>query len=100
MKPEKPSGHNSRLGLPGRLIEDILLLCGLLVDFIRGRYRRVPARLLLVVVFLLVYVFSPFDIVPDYLPGFGQIDDVVVVLLGLYFLEKDLLVYKKWKNGQ
>ncbi len=99
MRREKQPGHNSRLGFAGRLIEDLLLLFRLLIDFIRGRYRQVPVRVIAVLIFVLVYIFSPFDLIPDYLPGFGQIDDVVVALLCLYFLEKDLLIYKQWKTG-
>ena len=79
MKRMKRSGRNNRPGLPGRLIEDILLLIGLTADFIRGRYRRVPMRSIAVFLFVLVYVFSPLDIIPDYLPGYGQIDDVIVL---------------------
>jgi uncharacterized membrane protein YkvA (DUF1232 family) len=98
MKQTKHSGRNNGPGFPGRLIEDSLLLIGLIIDFIRGRYRQVPVRSIVVFVFVLVYVLSPFDMIPDYLPGYGQIDDVIVALFCLYFLEKDLLAYKEWKN--
>ena len=82
------------------MIEDVRLLFLLIKDFIRGKYRRVPKRLFVVLVFALIYVFSPIDFVPDYIPGYGQIDDVIVAFLCLYFLEKDLYAYKKWKNEQ
>lgn len=67
-------------------------------DYIHGRYRRVPIRAMAVLVFALVYIFCPFDIIPDYLPGYGQIDDAVVALLCLYLLEKDIDAYKKWRS--
>jgi uncharacterized membrane protein YkvA (DUF1232 family) len=52
------------------------------------------------VIFLvgLAYLVSPIDIIPDYIIGLGQIDDVVILGLSLYFLEKDLLKYKEWKD--
>ena len=82
------------------MIEDVRLLFLLINDFVRGKYRRVPRRLIMVFVFVFVYVFSPIDIIPDYIPGYGQIDDVIVAFLCLYFLEKDLYAYKKWKDDQ
>ena len=100
MMQRRPSGHSNRPGLPVRLIEDLRLLFLLIKDFIRGRYRRVPAWSIAVLMFALVYIFSPFDIIPDYLPGYGQIDDIIVAFLCLYFLEKDLYVYKQWRNEQ
>ena len=44
---------------------------------------RVPLWPKLLLILPLIYVFSPVDIVPDFLLGPGQIDDLVVVLLGL-----------------
>ena len=38
--------------------------------------------------FALVYALSPFDLVPDWLPPIGLIDDVVVVPLVLWLLTR------------
>ena len=46
----------------------------------------------------LVYIVSPLDLIPDYIIGLGQIDDAAILGLALYFLEKDLMKYKEWKD--
>ncbi|MFP4447001.1 MAG: YkvA family protein [Desulfosudaceae bacterium] len=48
----------------------------------------------------IAYILFPFDLLPDYIPGYGQIDDAIVALGCLFFLEKDLTVYKAWRNHQ
>ena len=55
-----------------------------------------------IVIFLvgLAYLISPIDIIPDYIIGLGQIDDVAILGTTLYFLEKDLRQYKEWKDRQ
>ena len=35
-------------------------------------------------VLTLVYVISPFDVIPDFIPVIGEMDDVAVVLSGLW----------------
>ena len=48
------------------------------------RDRRVPILPKALLVLTLVYVVSPLDVVPDFIPGIGEMDDVVVVLSGLW----------------
>ena len=43
--------------------------------------RRLPWRARLPAVLALVYVASPIDLIPDSLPGFGWLDDFLVLLL-------------------
>ncbi|MGH7770958.1 MAG: YkvA family protein [Candidatus Binatia bacterium] len=45
--------------------------------------RRVPLPPKLLLVLLLAYVFAPVDLLPDFLVGLGQIDDLVVIFIGL-----------------
>ena len=40
---------------------------------------------------------NPFDLIPDYILGIGQIDDVLILILCLYLIEKDLHKYQEWK---
>ncbi len=88
-----------KMGLIGRLIEDIVLLAALVRDFALGRYRRVPLWSILVFLGAGAYVLFPLDFIPDYIPGYGQIDDAIVALVCLFLLEKDLSAYKQWKNN-
>jgi uncharacterized membrane protein YkvA (DUF1232 family) len=44
---------------------------------------RMPRRYRAIVVALLVYLACPFDVVPDFIPVAGQLDDAVVVALTL-----------------
>ncbi len=57
-----------------------LLLMRLMRD---GRVSRLDRALL---GFALVYVFLPGDLVPDWVPGVGRLDDLLLVTLALYRL--------------
>jgi len=60
------------------------------------RDRRVPVRAKLIIPAAIVYILLPFDIVPDFVPVSGQIDDILVTLVaGAMFLSitpKDVLM--------
>lgn len=49
------------------------------------RHPAVPRRARLLVVFALLWVLSPIDLVPEFLPVIGPLDDVVVVALVLRY---------------
>ncbi|MBS0263429.1 MAG: DUF1232 domain-containing protein [Planctomycetes bacterium] len=40
------------------------------------------AKAALVIVLTVVYLLSPIDLVPDFLPGVGQLDDLAALLFG------------------
>ena len=86
-----------RAGLWHRLISDFKLLFSLIKDYWKGVYRDVSIWSILAFSAVIIYIISPIDIIPDFILGFGQIDDAAVLLLCLYFLEKDLYKYKEWK---
>jgi uncharacterized membrane protein YkvA (DUF1232 family) len=47
---------------------------------------RVPRRRKLVLGAMVVYLASPIDLVPDFLPGIGQLDDAILVALVLRYV--------------
>jgi uncharacterized membrane protein YkvA (DUF1232 family) len=44
---------------------------------------RVPLSPKLIPLAVLAYVFSPIDLLPDFLLGLGQLDDLMVIFIGL-----------------
>ena len=83
-----------------RFIEDGQLLIAIVKDYWSGSYRQVPYGVIASIVFTLIYVLNPFDLIPDMLPFIGQLDDVAVMGACLILVEQDLNKYKAWKQGQ
>ena len=80
---EDDAGHKAKqvlVELALLLPHFVLLLKRLLSD------PRVPKRSKLILGGTILYLVSPIDVIPDFVPGLGQLDDIVVVLLALHSL--------------
>ena len=80
-----------------RFIEDYRVLAALVKDYRTGRYRQALYGTIAAVVFALLYVFNPFDLIPDVLPLIGVVDDAAVITACLMLIERDLNKYRNWK---
>jgi uncharacterized membrane protein YkvA (DUF1232 family) len=65
-----------------RMIARLVPYCAVLFKRLLGD-SRVPTRWKVASAFALVYLAFPFDLVPDFIPVLGQLDDAVVVALVL-----------------
>jgi uncharacterized membrane protein YkvA (DUF1232 family) len=83
-----------------RFIEDGKVLTALIKDWRSGKYRQALYGTIAAVVFGLIYVFNPLDLVPDVLPFLGAVDDATVIGALLILVERDLKKYRSWKENQ
>jgi uncharacterized membrane protein YkvA (DUF1232 family) len=83
-----------------RFIKDVALLIFMVKDYWAGVYWRIPWWVIAAVVFALLYVLSPIDLIPDFIPFVGLLDDALVMGLCLALIEQDLLKYQEWKEAQ
>ncbi len=95
-KSEEINQKFSSRGPLKRFVEDGKLLIALVKDYRAGGYRQAPFGIIAAIVFSLIYVFNPFDLMPDVLPFIGAVDDAAVVGACLLLVEKDLKKYRNW----
>ncbi len=68
-----------------------------------ARDPRVPARSKAMLFVLGGYLVSPVDVIPDFLPGLGQIDDVVIIAFALdQILNRvpEQVVFDHWEGDE
>ncbi|WP_152221675.1 YkvA family protein [Pseudomonas sp. SCB32] len=119
----KPPGFDRYLNLAGRFLargrvpallfavarksgrlklvrSDLKLLQELLVAWVRGDYRGISSQALVSVVAALLYFLSPVDLIPDWLPGVGLLDDLAVLAWVVRRWQSELDAFKVWRDGQ
>lgn len=75
---------------------DIKTLCAMLYDWAKGDYKYISKRTAVIAGICIVYVLSPIDIIPGFIPVFGQIDDVAVICFLLKVVKKEIGFYRIW----
>ena len=91
---KKFKGH----GPLARYVEDLELLFSIIKDYMSGQYREIPWWSIAAIVAALFYVLDPIDLIPDFIPVIGYVDDAAVVAICLRMVEADLQKYKDWKK--
>jgi uncharacterized membrane protein YkvA (DUF1232 family) len=51
---------------------------------------RIPRRVRLTLAGLALYLAMPLDIIPDFVPVLGQLDDLVLVVIGVAFIVRSI----------
>lgn len=55
----------------------------LLVLYLSSKDRRTPLMIKVLAVCIVAYALSPIDLIPDFIPVLGYLDDVIIVPLGI-----------------
>ena len=83
----------------GPMVEDLITMTQLLSDCTRGIYEKLPRWTVFGILAALFYAFSPIDLILDFIPLAGFLDDAAVIGLVLELgLARDLMQYRDWKR--
>ncbi|MEY2527493.1 MAG: hypothetical protein QOE73_2264 [Verrucomicrobiota bacterium] len=67
--------------------------------YYRGEYRDVAMTTLLVIVAAVIYVVNPLDLIPDWVPGLGLLDDAFIVAFALRKTRPALDDFMAWETA-
>lgn len=76
------------------------LLVNMVKDTIRGRYKGLGKKNVIMIVAGLLYLVNPMDIVPDFIFGIGFADDLGVLVYVISRLSEEIARYRQWKKPQ
>lgn len=82
------------------VLKDLILLYFYVNDIICGRYSQYSGYKLILIVAVLIYVVTPFDLIPDWIPGAGFLDDAALIGYVVKLTDKELERYYVWNRKQ
>lgn len=78
------------------IASDVAVLFDMVKDYAGGGYRKMPKRTVFAAAVALLYVLNPFDLIPDFVPAVGYVDDSAVLMLVVKSIRADLDDYRSW----
>ncbi len=82
------------------VLKDLILLYFYVSDIVGGRYVKYNGYKLTLIVAVLIYVVTPLDLIPDWIPGAGFFDDAALIGYIVKMTDKELNRYYKWNREQ
>jgi len=86
--------------LAADIVEKLRTMIRMLRAYIRGEYREIPWKSLILIIGALLYFLVPIDMIPDFIPVTGFADDVAVILLVFKTISDDINAYLLFENDK
>jgi uncharacterized membrane protein YkvA (DUF1232 family) len=67
--------------------------------WIKGEYKDVPWETIVWIIGAIIYFVNPFDLIPDFIPGVGYLDDAVVIGLAIASFSFDIENFREWEKS-
>ncbi len=82
-----------------KLSNNIVVFCDLLSDYLDGTYPNLPLATIVTVLASLLYLILPIDVIPDFAPFVGYLDDASVLAFVYNAVQNDITEYLEWKRN-
>ena len=82
-------------------VEEMIGVIDLLTAYVDGKYRCVPKRMLVAMIAGLLYVVSPINLIPDWIPVLGWLDDIAVFSMVMDMgVSAEIKKFRAWEEEQ
>lgn len=81
------------------LKEKVSAIQRMIQAYMRGDYRRIPWKSLLLLVSGIIYFVMPLDLMPDFIPIAGYLDDLSILLWIFQAVKTDIENFEEWEKN-
>jgi len=80
--------------------DSVIALARMLSSWVKGDYKNISTKSIIAVVAALIYFVNPLDLIPDFIPVIGQLDDIFVLGYLIKMLNKEIERFMAWEKEQ
>ncbi len=78
--------------------EELGLLVAMLRAWVNGDYRNISTHSIVAIAAAVLYFVVPFDLIPDFIVGFGLVDDAAVIAYVVGLLRHEITDFQQWRS--
>ncbi len=97
---KKAKDFEKNRGPLGEVWGYLTALFRLLRAYVHGEYREIPWVSIVLVTVGIIYFVSPIDLIPDFIPVVGMLDDAAVIVFVVKQIKADLENFLTWEITQ
>jgi uncharacterized membrane protein YkvA (DUF1232 family) len=94
---EKAQHHRHSLE---KIREQLKALIRMIQAWRNGEYHELPLRTVVVVVAAILYFVTPIDLIPDFIPFTGFLDDATVIALVFKSIRNQVQAFMLWESAR
>ena len=79
---------------------DLQALIRLIKAWLKSEYTQTPWQTIVFAIAGIIYFVNPFDIVPDFIPGAGYLDDATVIGFVIKSIRREIKQFLDWEKAQ
>jgi uncharacterized membrane protein YkvA (DUF1232 family) len=80
--------------------DSLMSLCRMIRAWSRGEYKALPWKTIVMGLAAAFYFLDPLDLVPDFIPGVGYLDDAMVLGFVIRSIQTDLGKFLNWESSR
>ncbi|MEQ9165228.1 MAG: YkvA family protein [Fulvivirga sp.] len=82
-----------------KFVDRVRVLIRMVKAYKRGEYRNIKLQNILLIVAALVYFVTPLDLIPDFIPITGLVDDFTVVVWVYNKVQQEIDKFIEWESA-
>ena len=96
---EKLNSMDENKSAAGDFFRRVKVFIRMIRAYVKGEYRTIPWKMVVMLVAGVVYFVMPLDILPDFIPVTGFLDDITVIIWIFNNFKKEIDAFEAWEKN-